>query len=559
MLRNHLQRFFSTYGLNHYSIDRPLQLALDYVGLDDSHVSRLTELGEYVGRDFLETCYDVDQVATPRLMMFDLDGQRFDWVQLSAAHRQALQRLLGLGIVDAVFTARAPWRLHYAMGYLVADPGIYCTLILTVQTAYALYKYGDETLHRRYLPHYLEAEPAEAWYGATFYTETQGGSDLGANQAVAEREGDRWQISSLDKYFASNAGVADGALVTARPKGGAAGAKGLALFFVPAFREDGSPNYIIRRLKDKLGTRAVPTGEVELDHAEAYLIGELDKGIYTALEVLTLARLANSVAAVGIARKAYLEALRYTEKRSAFGKRLIDHPLVRKDLLEMEVELEANLLLAFKAVQQFDDHWQETPPYTPGYHYARLLAHLAKNMTADMSAWVTRMAMELHGGIGFLEEFPVARWHREALITPIWEGASNIQALDMMEVMAKKGAHEALLGEIDAIVAHTQEAALHQPLAEALTAARQRLAELFGMKPEAAQYYAKELLTELGELVASALLVDAGMKMAAKANDQRFTTAAQVYIQRHLKRKPLPLELLQRAEGMIQVDAVVEG
>jgi alkylation response protein AidB-like acyl-CoA dehydrogenase len=559
MLRNHLPRFFSSYGLNHYTIDRPLQLTLEYTGLSSSTSERLEAFGDYVGGDLLEVCYEIDQVSHPRLRMWDIDGQRFDWVQISPAHRAALEKLRSLGIVNSVFTEDVPWQLHYAMGYLLADPGLYCTLILTVQTAYALFKYGDDALRERYLSRYLDPDPQTAWYGATFYTETHGGSDLGANRAVARRDGDRWLITTEDKYFASNAGIADGALVTARPEGGVAGPKGIVLYFVPAFREDGSANYTIRRLKEKLGTRAVPTGEVDLQDAEAYLIGELNHGIYTALEVLTLARLANSVAAVGIARKAYLEALQYAKKRTAFGKLLIEHPLVRKDLLEMEVELEANLLLAFKAVQVFNDHWREAPPYSEGYHYARLLAHLAKNMTAEMSAWVTRMAMELHGGIGFLEEFPVARWHREALITPIWEGTSNIQSLDMMEVMAKKGVHEPLFADIEEIASRTEDSPSRAALMQGLDSVRQRVAELFAMKPEAAQFYAKELLTEIGELTAVALLVDAGGHAAEKHGDHRFLRAAQVYAQRHLRGERLSLTLLEKAGRMIQIDSVLSA
>ena len=94
--------------------------------------------------------------------------------------------------------------------------------------------------------------------------------------------------------------------------------------------------------------------------------------------------------------------------------------------------------ITLKAIHEFQKSFKETPPYTERYHYARLLTHIAKNLTADMSSYVTRLAMELHGGIGFLSEFPVERWHREALITPIWEGTSNIQALDMLEAIVKK-------------------------------------------------------------------------------------------------------------------------
>ncbi|MFQ5825215.1 MAG: acyl-CoA dehydrogenase family protein [bacterium] len=557
MLRNHLCRFFSSYGVNHFTIDKPLQLALEYAGLEPSYFNQLTELGEFVSTDLLEISDHIDRISKPRLQMWDIDGSRIDWVQLNPAHKNLLEKLLDFGVVRAVYSEGAPWQFHYAQGFLVADPGLYCTLTVTNQTAYALFKYGSQEIKQKFLTHYLDTDSSKAWYGATFYTETHGGSDLGANRATAKQAGSRWQITSQDKYFASNAGIADGALVTARPEGRPAGAKGIALFFVPAYKEDGSPNYSIRRLKDKLGTRAVPTGEVELASSEAYLIGTIEHGIYHALEVLTLARLANSIAAVGIARKAYLEALYYCQKRKAFGKKLIEHPLVQKDLLEMEVELEANLLLALKAIEKFNEHWKETPPYSSDYHYARLLAHLAKNMTAEMSAWVTRQAMELHGGLGFLEEFPIARWHREALITPIWEGTSNIQALDMLEVMAKKSAHKQLFSEIQNTLSKHENGFLTNAVRERMNLVNEEIESLFSLNTNASQYYAKDLLTSVGELTTAAFLLDAGECVAKSEGDHRFLNVAEIYIRRHLLRRKLPLKLLQNSDLIIHLDKTV--
>ncbi|NIX57240.1 MAG: DNA alkylation response protein, partial [candidate division Zixibacteria bacterium] len=260
-----------------------------------------------------------------------------------------------------------------------------------------------------------------------------------------------------------------------------------------------------------MGTRAVPTAEVEMEDSEAYLIGAPEQGIYIALEVLLLARLANSVAAMGIARKAYLQAYFYCWNRASFGKHLIEHPLVKKDLLEMEVELEANLMLSFKAVEKFEQVKDAKPPYPQEYHYARFLAHIAKNMTADASARITQQAMELFGGIGFLEDFPVARWHREALITPIWEGTCNIQALDLLEVIAKKNAHELFFAEMNSLLESIKQFPDWNILSDQYNALQKMLNELSSMAAESAQFYARDLLTGLGEFAASVYLVDAGM------------------------------------------------
>ena len=553
MKTNPLSRLFLSYGTNHFLVDKPLQAMLQYTGLSEEYFPRLQKLGDLVGHEFLEIIDYIDKYAPPRLQMWDIHGERMDWVQLNPAHRQLLTQLMQTGIVRSSIGEGAPFQLHYAMGYLIADPGLYCTITLTHQTAYALHKYGDDTLKTKFLPCFITDDAEAQCYGATFYTEIQGGSDLGATRAVARKDGPRWRITTRDKYFASNAGVAHGALVTARPEGNPPGAKGLALFYVPAVREDGRPNYTIRRLKAKLGTRAVPSGEVEMEEAEAYLVGTLEEGIYIALEVLLLARLANAVAAMGIARKAYLEALAYTRHRRAFGKRLIQHPLVRKDLLEMETELEANLLLALKAVEKFNRVRDQRPPYTMDYHYTRFLAHIAKNMTAYASAEITRMAMELFGGIGFLEDFPVARWHREALITPIWEGTSNIQALDLLEVIVKKEAHVPFFDEMNALLQNVPHLTVKQLLTDRLQYLQNVIDEFRVLSEDEVQFIAKDLLTSLGELAAGLYLTDLAVHSASEAQKERFMKIAEVYVHRHFQKTPIAAAYLKEAETIFNL------
>jgi acyl-CoA dehydrogenase len=553
MLTDPLKRYFSSFGVNHFEIDRPFRQGLKWAGLPQRYEGLLSQLGEYAGGELLELLDYIDKVSPPRLQMWDIDGRRFDWVRLNPAHRDALGRLMTLGVVHRTFTEGAPWQLHYAMGYLVADPGLFCTVTLTNQTAYALHKYADPRTRDKFLPNYVEGDGSKAWHGATFYTEIQGGSDLGANLAEAVSSGEAWRISSEDKYFASNAGIADGALVTARPRGRPSGPKGLALFFVPALREDGSANFTIRRLKEKMGTRAVPTGEAVLRDSEAYLLGSVEGGIYLAMEVLTLARLANVMGALGVARKAYLEALFYTRKRKAFGKPLMDHPLVRKDLLEMEVDLEANLALGLRAVRAFDEVWREKPPYSDDYHYARLLVHLAKNMTAEMSARVTRTVMELHGGIGFLEDFPIARWHREAMITPIWEGGSNTQALDMLETIAKKQSHHGLFAHIESVAASIADEQPRRAVLRRVARLREEIEKLPSLGPVDSQYYAKDLLCEIGECAAAAFLHELASEVREQTGEDRFLKVRDAYIRTRLVPDRLSMDELKNAEHIIHL------
>ena len=274
-------------------------------------------------------------------------------------------------------------------------------------------------------------------------TEIEGGSDLGASvKTVARLARDSWVLTG-DKYFASNAG-AELAVVAARPEGAPRGVRGLALFLVPRHRKDGNLNYFIRRLKDKIATRSVPTGEVELRDSEGYLLASADSGIYLILEVLNLSRVANSVVSVALAQRAMADSLLYAECRSAFGKRILDHPLLRHQFETRLHALQGAFALAWEAVRLLNEVWMERPPYSERYHLFRLVAHLAKYWTAEFAVDTAKWAMEVHGGLGVLAEYGIERWLREAMILAIWEGTSHRQILDGMEVMERKGAHKML-------------------------------------------------------------------------------------------------------------------
>jgi acyl-CoA dehydrogenase len=246
-----------------------------------------------------------------------------------------------------------------------------------------------------------------------------------------------------DKYFASNAG-AELAVVAARRMGAPANVRGLSLFLLPRYREDGSLNYSIRRLKDKIGTRSVPTGEVELRDSQAYLLGKAEEGIYLILETLNISRTANCNGSVALMQRAIAEALAFAQKREAFGKPVVEHPLLRQQFEERIRLLKGAFALAWEAVRLLDEVWQEIPRYSERYHLFRLVAHLAKYWTAEQVVLAAKWAMEVHGGMGVLAEYGVERWLREAMILPIWEGTPHRQILDGLEAMQRKQAHELL-------------------------------------------------------------------------------------------------------------------
>jgi len=435
-----------------------------------------------------------DRARTPWLRMFDRFGRRVDEILFSPEYWRMLRKGYQSGVVWRAFE-EGSLLPAFLFNYLTSfyDAGLACPHTVSLATALPLAKYGDRTLQARFLPPLLSKDDS-VWQGATWMTEIKGGSDLGATvETVARPAGDRWLLDG-DKYFASNVG-AELAVVAARPQGAAHNVHGLALFLLPRHRENGELNYFIRRLKDKIATRSVATGEVELRGSEAYLLGSREWGIYLILEVLNLSRVANSVGSVALAQRAMADALAFAERRSAFGKPILDHPLLRRQFVDRLCRLRAAFALAWEAVQLLNEGWQERPPYSDRYHLLRLVAHLAKYWTAEFAAQTAKWSMEVHGGLGTLEEYSVERWLREAMILAIWEGTSHRQVLDGLEVMERKRAHRLLF----------QRLASTAP-APALAEMESRVESHLALPVEEKEATAEPLFSKLAAFIAEALV-----------------------------------------------------
>ncbi|HSZ60811.1 MAG TPA: acyl-CoA dehydrogenase family protein [Terriglobales bacterium] len=402
----------------------------------------------------------VDRAGTPWLRMFDQWGARVDEILYPPEYWRMLKRGYRSGVLWRAFenpeqkSLLSAYLLLYATGF--CDAGLACPYTVSLSTLCPLSKYGDAELQARFLPRMLRRDDT-VWQGATWMTEIKGGSDLGAaveTVAQKERDGNQWRLTG-DKYFASNAG-AELAVVAARPEGAPQNVRGLSLFLVPRHREDGQLNYQIRRLKDKIATRSVPTGEIELLNSEGWLLGQSEQGIYLILEVLNLSRVANCIGSVALAQRALADAYSYAQRRTAFGKPIIEHPLLSRQFEDRARGLHAASKLAWEAVHMLDEVWQEKPPYSDRYHLFRLIAHLAKYWTAEFAVHTAKWAMEVYGGVGTLQENRVERWLREAMILAIWEGTSHRQMLDGLEVMQRKAAHRLLFHHLAGKTAEPQ-------------------------------------------------------------------------------------------------------
>jgi acyl-CoA dehydrogenase len=438
----------------------------------------------------------VDRIGTPWLRMFDRWGTRVDEILYPPEYWRMLKHGYRAGAIWRAFEQNSllpACLLLYVTGFY--DPGLACPYTVSLSTACPLSKYAEDQVKARLLPKMLRRDDS-VWQGATWMTEIKGGSDLGAAvETVARRDGTEWRLTG-DKYFASNAG-AELAVVAARAEGAPRNVRGLSLFLVPRRGEDGQLNYLVRRLKDKIATRSVPTGEIEFRHSQGWLLGQAEQGIYLILEVLNLSRVANSVGSVGLAQRALADAYSFAERRTAFGKPILEHPLLRRQFADRLQGLRTASKLAWEAVRLLDQVWQEKPPYSENYDLFRLVAHLAKYWTAEFAVQTAKWAMEVHGGVGTLEEYRVERWLREAMILAIWEGTSHRQMLDALEVIERKGAHRLLFE-------HLARKAPQAQLREMETRVERQL----GLPEVDREATLERLIGDLAALTAAALLND---------------------------------------------------
>jgi acyl-CoA dehydrogenase len=470
----------------------PLQDALHLFG--GSHIrtetlGHLESYAHFVRTELEPVAYEVDRRNRPYLQAHNLLGSDIDTVVLGEDHRRMLRTMYRSGIATGPVEGKHPWWHTFALGYLTTDVGFFCSATVTMATVFSVAKYAADPIRSQFLP--LLLEEGAVRQGATWATEAQGGSDLGANITRATPgSGGRFHLSG-EKYFCSNVG-AEFAVVTARTPEAPRGARGIRLFLVPARRGDGTPNWRIRRLKEKLGTTCVPTGEVSLLESEAYPLGEASAGIHPTMEMLNLSRICNSIGSAAAIDRASEMAMIHARDRKAFGQRLIDHPLMGQDLARLAAFAEAATLLAFDAAFAYDGVWKEQPPYSPDYYLLRFSTHAAKMLTAEQAVRECPLAMEILGGPGYLEEYPMSKHVRDALVTPVWEGGANVQALDALEACARS--HPEDTWRKDAEWAHNHSTS------EAVRRAIERRLQWLKAEPSDAFRSAKPRLRNWGEL-----------------------------------------------------------
>lgn len=401
----------------------------------DTIVPELDQLGELAGGE-LYSLQLADRLNEPTLVQWDAWGNRIDRIEVTPLWQRAAQIAAQAGLI-AIPYERAHGRysrIHQFAAVYLFHPSsdVYtCPLAMTDGAARTLTVANNAQLIERAMPRLTSRDPAQAWTSGQWMTESTGGSDVGASLTRAERdEHNQWRLYGK-KWFTS-AITSQMALTLARPVGNGPGGSGLAMFYVETHDAAGRLNGMrVERLKDKLGTRKVPTAELLLDGARAELVGDTRNGTRNIEPMLVVTRAWNSVTSVAFMRRALALARSYAGQRRAFGSMLNELPLHVDTLAGLEAETRGAFLLAFELVELMGR--QEAGELTDGHRaLMRLLTPIAKLLTAKQAVAVVSECIEAFGGAGYVEDTGLPALLRDTQVLPIWEGTTNVLALDAL-------------------------------------------------------------------------------------------------------------------------------
>jgi len=540
-------------GLDWYRLDPNLAALLDRHlpepddrALAEEHVGRF---GALVGQVLAPRAEETDKHG-PVLRRYDRWGQEVDEVVHHPNWTENKADLVRNGFVslEALTGRPVPAVVTASVAYLVcqSETAIYCGLGMTAGAADIVERYAPEPARHDMLRRLQSMDPAEAWEGGMFLTERQGGSDVGANTTTAVQDGDEWILSG-DKHFCSNVD-AEVFIVLARPDGAPAGSRGLATFIVPRLLPGGTPNgFSIKRLKPKLGTVGVPTGEVALRGARAWLaggagapgVGSSDaardgRGINRMMEMVNGSRFGVALMGLGIHRRSFLEAAIYAGRRSQFGSRIDSYPLVRETLVDMLVDLEAGMAATYECAAAT----RTARDPEAGRLVRRILVPLAKMRCTRVGLWAASTGLEVLAGNGYMEDWPMARQLRDAQCHTIWEGTENILCIDVRRAIRGEQAHVALFARLEEALetaaGHKVLGAAIDTVAASMADARAAVSYLASAPDDLALLHSRRLAELLADTAEGALLVEEAAWSLDRDGDARKAAVARRFAARRL-------------------------
>ena len=469
----------------------------------DAFTDAVAGYGALAGGELLALSFDAHR-DRPRLRTHDRAGRRIDTVEFHPNYHRIMQAAIGHGVAGLSW-ARPQAGAHVARAALAylhyqVEPGSSCPLTMTHAAVPVLA--GDPGLEDwvrgeaacRYDPRDL---PAAAKHGLTLgmgMTEKQGGSDVRANTTTATPlAGGEQYLLRGHKWFLS-APMSDGFLVLAQAPGG------LTCFLMPRRLPDGALNgFRLMRLKDKLGDWSNASSEIEFDAARAWRVGGEGRGVATIIQMVMLTRLDCMLGSAGLMRMAVSQALHHCRHRQAFGRALVEQPLMRNVLADLAIEAEAALALSMRVARAVD----AAPGDAGEAAFARIATAIGKFWICKRAPGFVNEAQECLGGAGYVEESLLPRLYRQAPLNSIWEGSGNIQCLDVLRALAREPEVRAtLLSRLGA--AGGRDARFDAALA--------RLRE--GLATQPVEAGARRLVEAMALLLQAAVLIGAGSPMA---------------------------------------------
>jgi alkylation response protein AidB-like acyl-CoA dehydrogenase len=433
----------------------------------------LAEMGRLAGADLYQLQL-TDRLNEPRLTQWDAWGNRIDHIELTPLWRVAERIAAEHGVVATAYEQKhgSLSRVHQcALAYLFTpSTDIYsCPLAMTDGAARTLLSSGNQALIDRAVPHLTTRDADEFWTAGQWMTELTGGSDVGLSETVAKRDANGFRLYGR-KWFTS-AISSQIALTLARPEGNPPGGRGLALFYLETRDEQGRPRNIeINRLKDKLGTRKVPTAELNLIGTPAQLVKGSTEGVRNIAPLLNVTRLWNGISAVALMRRGLALANDYAGKRVAFGAPLSEKPLHDDTLAGLQAESEAAFHLAFY-VAELTGRSETREISDDEALLLRLLTPVMKLTTGKQAVMVASEVLECFGGAGYVEDTGLPVLLRDSQVLPIWEGTTNVLALDTLRALDSGD----ILRPLQLEVTRWLETARDPDLADAVRVARTSL------------------------------------------------------------------------------------
>jgi putative acyl-CoA dehydrogenase len=425
-------------NINLFELDTALVAGVRREGAAWAH-EKISTFGAHVGAEEILKAGELANRFPPQLKIFDRYGQRIDEVEFHPAYHELMQLGLTAGIHTIAWTSdnRGGHVAHAVLEYLLVqtEAGVCCPITMTYAVVPVLRR--EPSIAKTWLPKILANDydarvlPAGEKRALTIgmaMTEKQSGSDVRANTTRAQKTSENEYRLTGHKWFCS-APMSDAFLTLAQTE------KGLTCFLVPRWQPDNTRNnFFIQRLKDKLGNRSNASSEIEYANTFAQLLGEEGHGVKTILEMVHHTRLDTCLAAAALMRQAFVQAAHHANYRKAFGKRLIEQPLMQNVLADLALEAEAALLLTLRIARAYD----ESAGDPAAAQFARIAVAIGKYWVNKRTPNMVYEALECLGGAGYVEESMLPRLYREAPLNSIWEGSGNVICLDVLRTLARE-------------------------------------------------------------------------------------------------------------------------